>query len=86
MKIKPLKDRVLVKYDPEEEKTAGGLYVPDTAKEKPQRGSVEAVGAEVKEVKAGQSVLFDRYSGSKIKFNETEYLIVKEEDLLAIIG
>ncbi len=86
MKIKPLKDRVVVRYSEEEiEKTAGGIYVPDVAKEKPQRGSVEAVGSEVKEVKVGNTVLFDKYSGSKIKLNDTEYLIVKEEDLLGII-
>ncbi|MCL5062498.1 MAG: co-chaperone GroES [Nitrospiraceae bacterium] len=86
MKIKPLKDRVVVKYSEEEiEKTAGGIYVPDVAKEKPQRGTVEAVGSEVKEVKKGNTVLFDKYSGSKIKLNDTEYLIVKEEDILGII-
>lgn len=86
MKIKPLKDRVVVKYSEEEmEKTAGGIYVPDVAKEKPQRGTVEAVGSEVKEVKAGNTVLFDKYSGSKVKINDTEYLIIKEEDILGII-
>lgn len=86
MEIKPLKDRVVVKYSEEEiEKTAGGIYVPDVAKEKPQRGTVEAVGSEVKEVKKGNTVLFDKYSGSKIKLNDTEYLIIKEEDILGII-
>lgn len=86
MKIKPLKDRVVVKYSEETiEKTAGGIYVPDVAKEKPQKGTVEAVGSEVKEVKAGNTVLFDKYSGSKIKIDDTEYLIVKEEDILGII-
>lgn len=86
MKIKPLKDRVVIKYSEEEaEKTAGGLYVPDVAKEKPQKGTVEAVGSEVKELKAGNQVLFDKYSGSKIKLNGTEYLIVKEEDVLGVI-
>lgn len=86
MKIKPLKDRVVVKYSEEEmEKTAGGIYVPDVAKEKPQKGTVEAVGSEVKEVKTGNTVLFDKYSGSKIKLNDTEYLIIKEEDILGII-
>ncbi|MCL5238070.1 MAG: co-chaperone GroES [Nitrospirae bacterium] len=86
MKIKPLKDRVVVKYSEEAiEKTAGGLYVPDVAKEKPQKGTVEAVGSEVKEVKPGNTVLFDKYSGSKIKLDSEEYLIVKEEDLLGII-
>ncbi len=86
MKIRPLKDRVVIRYSEEqEEKTAGGIYVPDVAKEKPQKGTVEAVGAEVKEVKAGNQVLFDKYSGSKIKIDNIEYLIVKEEDLLGII-
>lgn len=86
MKIRPLKDRVVVKYSEEEmEKTAGGIYVPDVAKEKPQKGTVEAVGAEVKEVKAGNTVLFDKYSGSKIKIDNVEHLIIKEEDLLGII-
>jgi len=86
MKIRPLKDRVVVRYSEEqEEKTAGGIYVPDVAKEKPQKGTVEAVGSEVKEVKAGNHVLFDKYSGSKIKIDNIEYLIVKEEDLLGII-
>jgi len=86
MKIRPLKDRVVIRYSEEqEEKTAGGIYVPDVAKEKPQKGTVEAVGSEVKEVKAGNQVLFDKYSGSKIKIDNIEYLIVKEEDLLGII-
>ena len=86
MKIRPLKDRVVIRYSEEqEEKTAGGIYVPDVAKEKPQKGTVEAVGSEVKEVKAGNQVLFDKYSGSKIKIDNVEFLIVKEEDLLGII-
>jgi len=86
MKIKPLKDRVVVRYSEEEvEKTAGGIYVPDVAKEKPQKGTVEAVGSEVKEVKVNDTVLFDKYSGSKIKLNDVEYLIIKEEDILGII-
>lgn len=86
MKIKPLKDRVVVKYSDETvEKTAGGIYVPDVAKEKPQKGVVEAVGSEVKELKKGNTVLFDKYSGSKYKLNDVEYLIIKEEDILGII-
>jgi len=86
MKIRPLKDKVVIRYSEEqEEKTAGGIYVPDVAKEKPQKGTVDAVGSEVKEVKAGNQVLFDKYSGSKIKIDNIEYLIVKEEDLLGII-
>lgn len=85
MKVKPLKERLFVKYSTEEEKTAGGLFIPDTAKEKPQRGIVEAVGSEVKDVKAGDTVLFDKYSGSKVNIDEVEYLIIKEEDILGII-
>jgi len=84
--IKPLKDRVVVKYSEEEiEKTAGGLYVPDVAKEKPQKGTIAAVGSEVKELKVGDVVLFEKYSGSKTKLNDVEYLIIKEEDILGII-
>jgi chaperonin GroES len=86
MKIRPLKERVVVRYSEEEiEKTPGGIYVPDVAKEKPQKGVVEAVGSEVKEVKAGNTILFDKYSGSKIKIDNVEYLIIKEEDILGII-
>lgn len=85
VKFKPLKDRVFVSYAGELEKTAGGLYIPDAAKEKPQRGKIEAIGSEVKSVKAGDAVLFDKYSGSKITFENTEYLILKEEDILGII-
>lgn len=85
MKLKPLKDRVFVSYTEETEKTAGGIYVPDTAKEKPQKGKVEAVGSEVKEIKVGDIVLFDRYSGSRVKVNEAEHLIIKEEDVLGIV-
>jgi chaperonin GroES len=86
MKIRPLKDRVVIKYSADSlEKTAGGLYVPDVAKEKPQKGTVEAVGAEVKEVKTGNTVLFDQYSGSKVKIDDTEYLVIKEEEILGII-
>ncbi len=85
IKFKPLKDRVFVSYSEEIEKTAGGLYIPDAAKEKPQKGSVEAVGSEVKNVKPGDSILFDKYSGSKITMDNVEYLILKEEDILGIL-
>ncbi len=76
MKFKPLRDRVLVKFSTEEEKTAGGLFIPDTAKEKPQRGTIIAVGSgkitddgkrQTMDVKVGDTVLFDKYSGSKIR-------------------
>ncbi|MBF0466357.1 MAG: co-chaperone GroES [Nitrospirae bacterium] len=85
MKFKPLKERVFVSYKDELEKTAGGLYVPDTAREKPQRGKVEAVGSEAKEVKVGDEVLFDKYSGSKVQIDGKDYLIIKEEDILGIL-
>lgn len=85
MKFKPLKDRVFVSYAEEVERTAGGLYVPETAKEKPQKGKVEAVGSEVKELKVGDNILFDKYSGSKVKIDDKEYLIAKEEEILGII-
>ena len=86
VKFKPLKDRVFVSYTEELEKTAGGLYIPDSAKEKPQSGKVEAVGDEVKSLKIGEKILFDRYSGSKISIDNTEYLIIKEEDVLGILS
>jgi chaperonin GroES len=85
MKFKPLKDRVFVKYSEEAEKTAGGIYIPESAKEKPQKGVIEAVGSEVKEIKVGDVILFDKYSGSKINIDNNEYLIIKEEDILGII-
>jgi chaperonin GroES len=94
MKFKPLRDRVFVKYSSEEEKTAGGLYIPDAAKEKPQKGSVMAVGTgritddgkrQPMDVKVGDTILFDKYSGSKIKMDNEEYLIIREEDILGIV-
>jgi len=86
VKFKPLKDRVFVSYTEEMEKTAGGLYIPDSAKEKPQSGKVEAVGDDVKSLKVSDKILFDRYSGSKISIDNTEYLIIKEEDVLGILS
>ncbi|MDP2754123.1 MAG: co-chaperone GroES [Nitrospirota bacterium] len=94
MNFKPLRDRVFVKFSAEEERTAGGLYIPDAAKEKPQKGTVIAVGPgrvtddgkrQPMEVKVGDTILFDKYSGSKIKIDEEEYLIIREEDILGII-
>lgn len=94
MKFKPLRDRVFVKYSSEEEKTAGGLFIPDAAKEKPQKGTVMAVGTgritedgkrQPMEVKVGDTILFDKYSGSKIKMDNEEYLIIREEDILGIV-
>jgi chaperonin GroES len=93
-KIQPLGDRVVVEPLEAEEKTAGGILIPDTAKEKQQRGKVIAVGKgrindEGKvtplEVKVNDQVLFGRYSGSEIKIAGTEYLIIKEDDILGII-
>jgi len=86
MGFKPLGDRVYVKFLEEMEKTAGGIYIPEAAKEKPQRGKVEAVGKDVKELKVGDVILFDKYSGSKIKEGSDEYLIIKEEDVLGVIS
>jgi chaperonin GroES len=94
MKFKPLRDRVLVKYSEEAEKTAGGLYIPDSAKEKPQKGEVVAVGSgritddgklQPISVKVGDTVLFDKYSGSKVTMDDMEYLIIREEDILGIV-
>ena len=86
VKFKPLKERVFVSYCGELEKTSGGLFIPDAAKEKPQRGTVEAIGSEVKSVQVGDAVLFDKYSGSKITLDGDEYLILKEEDILGIVA
>ena len=92
MKFKPLKDRVLVKYSDEPEKSTGGLYIPDTAKEKPQRGEVIAAGPGKADngnthmdVKVGDVVLFEKYSGSKINIDEQEFLIIREDDILGIV-
>ena len=77
MKFKPLKDRVFVKYTEEGEKTPGGLYIPDSAKEKPQKGLVEAVGSEVKEIKVGNTILFDKYSAFRIDFLDPHVIRVR---------
>jgi len=83
--FKPLKERVFVSYSEEQERTSGGLYIPDAAKEKPQKGRVEAIGGEVKAVKVGDEVLFDKYSGSKVAFDGADYLIIKEDDILGVL-
>ncbi len=94
MKIRPLGDRILVKRIKEEEKSKGGIIIPDTAKEKPQEGQVIAVGKGkvtedgkliAPEVKAGDKVLFGKYSGSEIKLEGEEHLILREDDILGII-
>ena len=85
MNLKPLKDRVLVSYMAEAEQSAGGIYIPDAAKEKPQRGKVEAIGGEVEEVKVGNEVMFGKYTGDKFEVDGQELLIIKEEDILAVV-
>ena len=92
-KIKPLQDRVIVKRMEENEQMRGGLYIPDTAKEKPQEGEVIAVGPGKVEngnkieltVKVGDKVLFGKYSGTEVKLDGDEYLIMREDDILGII-
>lgn len=87
--IKPLADRVLVEAAAAEEKTASGIIIPDTAKEKPQRGKVVAVGNGKKDepltVKAGDEVLYGKYSGTEITIEGKDYLIMRESDILAIV-
>jgi chaperonin GroES len=87
--IKPLADRVLVEPAQAEEKTAAGIIIPDTAKEKPQKGIVVAVGPGKKDepitVKAGDTVLYGKYSGTEINVEGSDYLIMRESDILAII-
>ena len=92
-KVKPLHDRVIVKRVDEEEKTAGGIIIPDAAKEKPQEGMVVAVGSGKREdgkvlaldVKAGDKVLFGKYSGTEIELDGDEHLIMREDDILGIV-
>ncbi|MAZ28187.1 MAG: co-chaperone GroES [Cytophagaceae bacterium] len=87
--IKPLSDRVLVEPMAAETKTASGLYIPDTAKEKPQKGKVVAVGSGNKDhdmtVKVGDSVLYGKYAGTEIKLDGVDYLMMREDDILAIV-
>ncbi|MDD3480685.1 MAG: co-chaperone GroES [Patescibacteria group bacterium] len=85
MSLKPLADRVILKRLEAEERTASGIVLPDTAKEKPEQGEVIAVGKDVKEVKKGDKVLFSKFAGTEVKVNSEEYLVVKEEDILATI-
>ncbi|HEY8271187.1 MAG TPA: co-chaperone GroES [Pseudobdellovibrionaceae bacterium] len=93
MGVRPLHDRILVRRMAEEEKTAGGLFIPDTAKEKPQKGEIVAAGKGrvtedgkilPLEVKAGDKVLFSKYAGTELKLDGQEYLMMKEEDILGI--
>ena len=89
MNIKPLGDRVLVEPSKQEEKTAGGIIIPDTAKEKPQKGIVVAVGNGTKdekmEVKVGDTVLYGKYAGTELKLEAKEYMIMRQSDILAVI-
>ncbi|MCL1890395.1 MAG: co-chaperone GroES [Desulfovibrionaceae bacterium] len=94
MNLKPLNDRVLVKRLESEDKTAGGLYIPDTAKEKPSKGEVVAVGPGKTAddgklvpttVKAGDLVLFNKYAGTEIKIDGVDHLVMREDDILGII-
>jgi chaperonin GroES len=95
MNFRPLHDRVLVRRVEAEEKTAGGIIIPDTAKEKPQEGEVVAAGAGTKDedgkvtpldVKAGDKILFGKWSGTEVKLNGEDLLIMKESDILGIVG
>ena len=94
MKLRPLQDRILVKRIEEEEKTAGGIYIPDTAKEKPQMGQIISVGNGKKtedgkvipvDLKAGDNVLFGRYAGTEVKVEGNDYLIMREDDILGVV-
>jgi chaperonin GroES len=89
VKIKPLADRVLVEPQAAEEKTASGIIIPDSAKEKPQRGTVVAVGNGTKdekmEVKVGDVVLYGKYSGTELTVDKKDYLIMRQSDILAIV-
>lgn len=95
LSVRPLGDRVIIAALPQDEMTKGGIILPDTAKEKPQQGEVVAVGKGkisdtgetiAMSVKAGDKVLYGKYSGTEVKIDGTEYLIVKESEILAIIG
>jgi len=87
MKVKPLADRVMVKLEKNEAKTAGGIIIPDTAQEKTQTGIVVAIGddSEVIKVKVGQKVMHDKYAGTNVKIEGEEHLILKMSDIIAII-
>jgi chaperonin GroES len=87
MKVKPLADRVLVKLEKNEAKTAGGIIIPDTAQEKTQSGTVVEIGDDTEKikVKAGQRVMYDKYAGTQIKIDGEEYLVLKIADVIAVI-
>ena len=87
--IQPLADRVLIEPKEAETKTAAGIYIPDTAKEKPQQGTVVAAGPgkkdEPMEVKVGDQVIYGKYAGTEVNFEDKKYLIVKQSDILAVL-
>jgi len=89
LNIKPLADRVLIEPAPAEEKTAGGIIIPDTAKEKPQKGTIVAIGPGKKDepitVKVGDNVLYGKYAGTEITIEGKDYMIMRESDVVAII-
>ena len=94
MNLRPLQDRIIVKRVEEETKTAGGLFIPETAKEKPQRGKIVAVGHGKKtedgkvlplDVKVGDLVLFGKYAGTEIKVDNDDFLMMREDDILAVV-
>ena len=94
MQLKPLNDRIVVKRTEEEERTSGGIIIPDTAKEKPIQGEVKAVGSgklmedgsrRPLDVKVGDRVLFGKYAGTEIKIDDMEYVIMREEEILAVL-
>jgi chaperonin GroES len=94
VKVQPLADRVLIRPLEETEQMRGGLYIPDTAKEKPQQGEIVAVGPGrfeksdrvPMELKVGQKVLYGKYSGTEVTLDDEQYLIIKESDVLAVVG
>lgn len=95
LKVRPLHDRILVRRLAEDDKTAGGLFIPDTAKEKPQKGEIVAVGkgrvaedgkVTPLEVKEGEHILFSKYAGTELKLDGQEYLMIREDDILGIFG
>lgn len=89
LNIKPLADRVIIEPSAAEEKTAGGIIIPDTAKEKPSKGTVVAVGPGTKDnpitVKVGDKVLYGKYAGTEISFEDKDFMIMRESDIVAII-
>ena len=90
MSLKPINDRVVVKPAPADTKTSGGIIIPDTAKEKPQRGKIVAVGpgkdGNKMTVKKGDTVLYGKYAGQELEYQGKEYLIMREDDILVVIG